>query len=208
MGAKSCWEVLKKRRGVVWKTVTLPVPMNDPDPIVHLVEAAITPRTRVIAWPHVTSQLGAIQPVREICALAASRGIYTVIDGAQAIGQIPIDVRAIGCDAYVGSPHKWPLAPAGNGFLYLRQGTSNRVWTTVASGEWGTRRIRAPGSRNAGPGTCRWSRGWTRPWTSPARRSRALVCTDPAAWRLSPLEASRPAGGGHLVVHPRRHARA
>jgi selenocysteine lyase/cysteine desulfurase len=151
VGAKSCWEVLKKRRGVVWKTVTLPVPMNDPDPIVHLVEAAITPRTRVIAWPHVTSQLGAIQPVREICALAASRGIYTVIDGAQAIGQIPIDVRAIGCDAYVGSPHKWLLAPAGNGFLYLRQGTSNRVWTTVASGEWGNEKD--PGARLTQRGT-------------------------------------------------------
>src|SRR5262245_40490509 len=119
VGAKSCWEVLRKRRGVAWKTVALPVPMNDPDEIVRLVEAAITPRTRVIAWPHVTSQLGAIQPVQAICALAVPKSIYTVIDGAQAIGQIPIDVHAIGCDAYVGSPHKWLLAPAGNGFLYL-----------------------------------------------------------------------------------------
>lgn len=151
VGAKSCWEVLQKRHGIVWKTVTLPVPMNDPDQIVRLVEAAITPKTRVLAWPHITSQLGAIQPVREICALAAPRNIYTVIDGAQAIGQIPIDVHAIGCDAYVGSPHKWLLAPAGNGFLYLRQGTSNRVWTTVASGEWANEKD--PGARLTQRGT-------------------------------------------------------
>ena len=136
VGAKSCWELLRKRRGVVWKTVTLPVPANDPRQIVGRVESAITPRTRVIAWPHITSALGTVQPVTEICALARSRGIFTVIDGAQAIGQIPVDVRAIGCDAYVGSPHKWLLAPAGNGFLYLRAEVAGRVWTTLASGEW------------------------------------------------------------------------
>ena len=151
VGAKSCWEALKKRHGIVWKTVALPVPMNDPDEIVRLVEAAITPKTRVIAWPHITSQLGAVQPVREICALAQLHGVYTVIDGAQAIGQIPIDVHAIGCDAYVGSPHKWLLAPAGNGFLYLRQASANRVWTTLASGEWANEKD--PGARLTQRGT-------------------------------------------------------
>ena len=136
VGAKSCWEQLQKRRGVAWKTVTLPVPANDPQEIVGRVEAAITPRTRVIAWPHITSALGTVHPVKAICALARERGIFTVIDGAQAIGQIPVDVRAIGCDAYVGSPHKWLLAPAGNGFLVVRRDAANRVWTTLASGEW------------------------------------------------------------------------
>jgi selenocysteine lyase/cysteine desulfurase len=136
VGAKSAWEQLQKRRAVVWRTVKLPVPANDPAEIVALVEAAITPRTRVIAWPHVTSALGTIQPVAEICALARSREIFTVIDGAQAIGQIPVDVRAIGCDAYFGSPHKWLLAPAGNGFFYVRRAAADRLWTTLASGEW------------------------------------------------------------------------
>lgn len=136
VGARSCWEQLQKRRGVVWKTLQLPVPANDPQVIVALVEAGITPRTRVIAWPHITSALGTIHPVKEICALAKARGIFTVVDGAQAIGQIPVDVKAIDCDAYFGSPHKWLLAPAGSGFLYVRKSTANRVWTTLASGEW------------------------------------------------------------------------
>jgi selenocysteine lyase/cysteine desulfurase len=117
-------------------TVALPVPANDPQEIVRLVEAAITPKTRVIAWPHITSALGAVHPAREVCALARARGIFTVIDGAQAIGQIPVDVRVIDCDAYIGSPHKWLLAPAGNGFLYVRRSAASRVWTTLASGEW------------------------------------------------------------------------
>ena len=136
VGARSCWEQLRKRHGVVWKSVTLPVPANDPKEIVGLVEAAITPRTRVIAWPHITSALGTVHPVQEICALAKARGIFTVIDGAQAIGQIPVDMRRIDCDAYFGSPHKWLLAPAGNGFLYVRRSAAGRVWTTLASGEW------------------------------------------------------------------------
>ena len=136
VGAKSCWELLAKRRGVIWKPLPIPVPANDPQEIIALVEAAITDRTRVIAWPHITSALGTIHPVKEICALARQRGIFTVIDGAQAIGQIPVDVSAIGCDAYFGSPHKWLLAPAGNGFLYVRRDIASRVWTTLASGEW------------------------------------------------------------------------
>ena len=136
VGAKSCWELLQKRRGVVWKTIPMPVPANDPAEIVGLVETAISPKTRVIAWPHVTSSLGVVHPVREICALARARNIFTVLDGAQAIGQIPVDVRAVGCDAYFGSPHKWLLAPAGNGFLFVRRDAAGKVWTTLASGEW------------------------------------------------------------------------
>ena len=136
VGAKSCWELLQKRRGVVWKTLALPVPATDPAAIVALVESGLTPRTRVIAWPHITSALGTVMPVREICALARARGVFTVIDGAQAIGQIPVDMKAIGSDAYFGSPHKWLLAPAGNGFLWVRRDAADKVWTTLASGEW------------------------------------------------------------------------
>jgi selenocysteine lyase/cysteine desulfurase len=151
VGAKSCWELLQKRRGVVWKTLALPVPATDPAAIVALVESNLTPRTRVIAWPHITSALGTVMPVREICALARARGVFTVIDGAQAIGQIPVDLKAIGCDAYFGSPHKWLLAPAGNGFLWVRRDTADKVWTTLASGEWAN--AKDPGLRLQQRGT-------------------------------------------------------
>jgi selenocysteine lyase/cysteine desulfurase len=57
-----------------------------------------------------------------LCALARSRGALAIVDGAQAVGQIQVDVQALGCDAYVGSPHKWIRAPKGTGFLYLRRG--------------------------------------------------------------------------------------
>ena len=75
----------------------------------------MTPRTKVVMFSHITSGLGALLPARELCALARSRGALAIVDGAQAVGQIQVDVQALGCDAYVGSPHKWMLAPKGTG---------------------------------------------------------------------------------------------
>lgn len=135
-GSESVWKLRARRDGLVWKTLRMPVPANDPAVIVARVRDAISARTKVIAWPHITSALGVVHPVREICALARERGVFTVLDGAQAIGQVPIDVQALGCDAYFGSPHKWLLAPAGNGFLYVRRESAGRIWTTLASSEW------------------------------------------------------------------------
>src|SRR6185437_9847859 len=62
--------------------------------------------------------------------------ILTVIDGAQAFGHIPVDVHDIGCDAYVTCMHKWMLAPAGNGVLYLRSAGADSVWASLCSGNW------------------------------------------------------------------------
>jgi len=135
-GGRCGWEQRSRRQGVVWKTLKIPVPARSPEEIVEIVRAAIGPRTRVIAWPHVTSALGTIHPVKEICALAREKGIFTAIDGAQAVGQIPVDLHDMGCDAYFSSPHKWLLAPAGNGFLYVRREIAPRIWTTLASSEW------------------------------------------------------------------------
>ena len=77
-----------------------------------------------------------ILPVKELCSLAREHGIISIIDGAQATGHIPIDVREIGCDAYYSSPHKWLMAPAGNGFLYVKETLIDEVWTTLASTQW------------------------------------------------------------------------
>jgi selenocysteine lyase/cysteine desulfurase len=72
-------------------------------------------------------------PVVELVALARERGALSLIDGAQAVGQVRVDVKALGCDAYVASPHKWLLAPKGTGLLYVRRDVQDRFWTTLAS---------------------------------------------------------------------------
>ena len=135
-GGESPWLTAAKRHGGAVVKVALPRPAHHPEELVALVRRAFTPRTRVLYLSHVITGSGAIVPVKEICAEARSRGIFTVIDGAQALGHIPVDVRDIGCDAYVACFHKWLLAPAGNGFLYIRRDRAKDVWTTLASGNW------------------------------------------------------------------------
>ena len=136
-GGISPWRLLAKRRGIVLKELPLePAFAGGPDAILKLVEAAMTARTKVVMFSHITSGLGALLPARELCALAQSRGALAIVDGAQAVGQIQVDVKALGCDAYVGSPHKWMMAPKGTGFIYLRREVQDRFWTTLASYQW------------------------------------------------------------------------
>ena len=95
----------------------------DPDPARTLdnVRALITPRTRLVASSHVSCVSGTRVPARELCALAAEHGALSLLDGAQAVGQFPVDVAALGVDFYVGNGHKWLHGPKGTGFLYVRQ---------------------------------------------------------------------------------------
>jgi selenocysteine lyase/cysteine desulfurase len=92
---------------------------NDAAAIVARFAAAIRPETRIIAVSHVLFSTGLRMPVRELAALARSRGLLCVVDGAQAVGAMPIDVGAINCHAYAASGHKWLMGPKGTGFLFV-----------------------------------------------------------------------------------------
>lgn len=108
---------LADREGAVIKKVELD---HDKDVILERVERAITPRTRLICFSHVTTDSGTVMPAEEICALARARGILTLWDGCQAVGQLPVDLHGMGCDFYATNCYKWLLAPIGTGFLYVR----------------------------------------------------------------------------------------
>lgn len=136
VGGISPWLNAARRRGGMVTQFKLPKPLRDRAEALDAVRNAMTPRTRVLFLSHMITAAGAILPVREICDAARERGIFTVIDGAQAFGHIAVDVKEIGCDAYVGCFHKWMLAPAGEGFLYLRADRAPGVWSSVASHQW------------------------------------------------------------------------
>jgi selenocysteine lyase/cysteine desulfurase len=68
---------------------------------------------------HVSCISGQRLPAREICALAQSRGALAMIDGAHALGQFPVDVAELGCDAYIGCGHKWLLGPQGTSMAFI-----------------------------------------------------------------------------------------
>jgi selenocysteine lyase/cysteine desulfurase len=120
-GAEHGWTHLTARQGIAIDVVNQPMTDYDPSSILKRLAAAITPDTRVISVSHVTTSNGVRMPIAEIAALARARGILSVVDGAQAVGHIPVNVRALGCDAYAASGHKWLMGPKGTGFLYVRR---------------------------------------------------------------------------------------
>jgi isopenicillin-N epimerase len=131
------WRLRAARSGIVVKELPLDSALDGgPEAVVELFRRAITSRTRVLMVSQITSAFGIVMPARELCALAAEHGILSVVDGAQAIGQVPVDLQHLGCDAYVASPHKWMLAPKGTGFLYLRGDVPQRIWGTLAGSHY------------------------------------------------------------------------
>jgi L-cysteine/cystine lyase len=88
-----------------------------------VLEAAITPRTRLVAVSHVAWTTGAVLPIREL----AGRGVPLLVDGAQGAGAIPVDVEALACDFYTVSGQKWLLGPDATGCLYVRRDQVERL---------------------------------------------------------------------------------
>jgi selenocysteine lyase/cysteine desulfurase len=128
------WQLRAKRHGVkVTQVPMLPAFAKGPEGVVSAFAAAMTPRTKVVMFSHITSGLGALLPAKELCDMAHRAGALAIIDGAQVIGQRRIDVKTLGCDAYVTSPHKWLLAPKGTGILYVKRDVQQRFWNTLAS---------------------------------------------------------------------------
>jgi selenocysteine lyase/cysteine desulfurase len=135
-GGQSSWKVKEKRFGAVFKTVSIGKPIANSAEVYDKIVKAITPKTKVLMLSHMISGSGAILPVKELCKEAKARGIFTVLDGAQTIGHIKVDVKDIGCDAYVGCFHKWMGAPAGTGFMFVKAEHIKNLWTTIASYRW------------------------------------------------------------------------
>src|SRR5262249_27045303 len=119
-GGRRGYDLRAKRDGIVVREYHLDDPVPDPDTIMKAYLAQTTARTKVWAIPHISSSRAIRFPVKELCAAARDRGIFSSVDGAQCIGHIVVDVKDLGCDAYFGSPHKWLLAPKGVGFLYIK----------------------------------------------------------------------------------------
>ena len=142
-GGEQPWQVKAKRYGIVVKKVTLPKPVKDADQVLNLFNDAITPRTRVIFFSHITTVTGVVLPAKELSSLARSKGILSAIDGAHVTGMMRFNLHDIGCDLYSSSPHKWLQAPKGSGFLYVRDEVIDRMWNTIVTEGWEDPKIRA-----------------------------------------------------------------
>ena len=117
------WQILCEQTGAALKVA--PIDARG-EVAFESVEALMTPRTRLLAFAHVSNALGTVLPVRRLVAAARERGIVTLIDGAQAIPHMAVDVRDLGCDFYAFSGHK-VFAPTGIGVLYGREALLERM---------------------------------------------------------------------------------
>jgi isopenicillin-N epimerase len=114
------WEWVCRRTGARYVRAPIPLPLLDPDALVDALFAAANERTRVVYVSHVTSSTGLVLPVEEIVDRARALGFVTVVDGAHAPGQVPLDLDRLGAGFYAANAHKWLGAPKGAGFLHVQ----------------------------------------------------------------------------------------
>jgi cysteine desulfurase/selenocysteine lyase len=110
------WQLLREEKGAVLKVA----PIDDAGELkLDELEALMSPRTKLVAVGHVSNALGTVNPVERIIEMAHARGIPVLVDGAQAVSHLPVDVRELGCDFYAFSGHK-VFGPTGIGVLWGR----------------------------------------------------------------------------------------
>lgn len=137
------WTFLCEKSGAVYKRVEIPVPVSTPKDFIERVWAAVTSRTRVLFLSHITSPTALIFPIQELILRARECGIFSIIDGAHTVGQIPLDLRALDADVYSSNCHKWLCAPKGSAFLYVRRALQPQIEPLVVSWGW---RAEKPGT--------------------------------------------------------------
>jgi isopenicillin-N epimerase len=93
----------------------------------------LTERTRVLGFTHLTSTVGDLMPARELCKLARERGALSLVDGAQSLGLIELNLAEMQPDFYTSSAHKWPCGPKEVGVLYINKTAQSRIWPGIVS---------------------------------------------------------------------------
>lgn len=127
------WDQRVRRDGVVLKKVGFPTPLKRRQDVVDAIEAGITNRTKVIHISHVVFLTGQILPVRDICRLAAKRGIRCIVDGAHSFQHFPFTQKDLECEYFGTSLHKWFLGPIGTGMLYVKKDRIADVWPLMSA---------------------------------------------------------------------------
>ena len=130
------WRFICARRGATYINRPLPLPVESADQVVEAIWSGVTERTRVLFLSHITSPTALILPLAELVRRARAAGIVTVVDGAHAPGQVPLDLEDLGADFYAANLHKWTLAPKGAAFLHAQPGSQHLLQPLVVSWGW------------------------------------------------------------------------
>ena len=123
----------QRRHGAVVKVLSL-APDENQESILEKMDAAISERTKLVFLSHVQYSSGLRMPVKEIRGLTKEKGVLMLLDGAQAAGQIPLDMAELDCDFYSMPGQKWLLGPEGVGALYVRSDLISHVEPSHVAG--------------------------------------------------------------------------
>jgi isopenicillin-N epimerase len=130
---KNTADFVAQRTGAICKSVALPIPMVESDEIVQKVCAAWNERTKLLLLDHICSPSGWVLPIEEIVQFFEERGTPVLVDGAHALGQIPLSLKNLGASFYVANAHKWLCSPKGSAFLYVREDWQSSIRPTCIS---------------------------------------------------------------------------
>lgn len=125
------WQLLRDKKGIVLKVI----PIDDCGHLkLEALEALLTPRTRLVSVAHVSNVLATVNPVKRIAEMVHAHGALLLVDGAQSVPHIKVDVQELDCDFYVFSGHK-VYGPTGVGVLYGKESLLDRMPPYQGGGE-------------------------------------------------------------------------
>lgn len=129
------WEYYCGQKKAIYKRQKINLPITTKEQFIEDFFKGLTSKTKAIFISHITSATALIFPVKEICEIAKSKGLITIVDGAHAPAQIDLKINELAADFYVGACHKWMMAPKGASFLYAHKSVQHLCEPLVVS--WG-----------------------------------------------------------------------
>lgn len=129
------WDYYCSQKKAVYKRQKINLPITTKEQFIADFFAGVTPKTKAVFISHITSATALILPVKEICEIAKSKGLITIVDGAHAPAHVDLKINELAVDFYVGACHKWMMAPKGASFLYAHKKVQSICEPLVVS--WG-----------------------------------------------------------------------
>jgi selenocysteine lyase/cysteine desulfurase len=132
------WDVRAARSGIEVRRFSVPTDTGSVDEVVDLFVAAVSDRTKVVAFTHISNITGFRTPLKEICTALRKKkdDLFIHVDGAQTWGAVDINLDQVDCDSFSGSAHKWFMGPREVGLLYVRERHIDDIWPLTVSIPW------------------------------------------------------------------------
>jgi len=134
------WNYYCEKAGATYRRQKINLPITTKEQFISDFFEGLRPTTKAIFISHLTSTTGLIFPVKEICAIAKSKGLITIVDGAHAPAHVPLNIKELEADFYTGACHKWMMAPKGCSFLYAHK--SVQTWSDPMIVSWGYKALK------------------------------------------------------------------